>query len=43
MQWGKISYLRLGKFWANLIFDTLGGKKVIYEEKNPSAPPVIDH
>ena len=25
------------------IFDTLGGKKVIYEEKNPSAPPVIDH
>ena len=25
------------------IFDTLGGKKVIYEVKNPSAPPVIDH
>ena len=25
------------------IFDILGGKKVIYEEKNPSAPPVIDH
>ena len=28
------------KIW---LFDTLGGKKVIYEEKNPSATPVIDH
>ena len=26
-----------------MYFDTLGGKNVIYEEKNPSAPPVIDH